>query len=85
MKNIILFSNCAGAILKTMFEKHNFTKNKYLIHHITNYTHLNKQNIDNTHINLLKNCDIFIEKLKCLNKSYKLDHISFVNSFFIKI
>lgn len=32
-----------------------------------------------------RNTDICIEKLKCLNKSYKLDHISFVNSFFVKI
>ena len=32
-----------------------------------------------------RNTDIFIEKLKCLKKSYKLDHVSFVNSFFIKI
>ena len=32
-----------------------------------------------------KNSDIIVEKLKCLNASYKLDAIHFVNSFFIKI
>ena len=30
------------------------------------------------------NCDIFIEKIKCLNASYKLDAVFFVNCFFIK-
>jgi FkbM family methyltransferase len=29
--------------------------------------------------------DIIIEKLKCLNSTYKLELISFVNSFFVKI
>lgn len=27
----------------------------------------------------------FVEKLKILNVKYKLDHVSYVNSFFIKI
>jgi FkbM family methyltransferase len=31
-----------------------------------------------------RNPEVFVEKLKCLNESYKLDYISFVNSFFVK-
>lgn len=59
-KNIVIFSNCAGNIIKNMFEKHPFTKDKYLIHYIVNYENLNNQNIDDAHIYLLNNCDIFI-------------------------
>jgi hypothetical protein len=43
-----------------MFERHSFTKEKYLIHYITNYEQLNKKKIDDEHINLLNNCDIFM-------------------------
>ena len=68
IKNIVIFSNCAGYILKNMFEKHNFTKDKYLIHHIRNYENLNKQNMDDIHISLLKLSDIFI--YQPLNQSY---------------
>lgn len=31
------------------------------------------------------NPDIFVDKLKCLNATYKLDYISFANSYFVKI
>lgn len=68
MKNIVIFSNCAGNIIKNMFEKHSFTKDKYFIHHITNYEHLNKETIDDSHISLLNNCDIFM--YQPLNQNY---------------
>jgi len=42
MKKIVIISNCAGNIIKNMFEKHSFTKDKYFIHYITNYENLNK-------------------------------------------
>ena len=34
IKNIVIFSNCAGNIIKNMFENHPFTKDKYLINYI---------------------------------------------------
>jgi hypothetical protein len=60
MKNIFIYSNCAGNIIKNMFEKHSFTKDKYFISYISNYENLNKEKIDDSHIYLLSNCDIFI-------------------------
>ena len=53
-----------------MFEKHSFTKDKYFIHYISNYQHLNKQNMDDSHVSLLNNCDIFM--YQPLNQSYTL-------------
>lgn len=55
-----MYSNCHGPIIKKMFMKHNFTKNKFNINIIRNYDNLNKSKIDSGHISLLKNCDIFI-------------------------
>ena len=68
MKNIVIFSNCAGYIIKNMFETHSFTKEKYIIHYIVNYSNLNKENIDDFHLNLLNNCDIFM--YQPLNQNY---------------
>jgi hypothetical protein len=51
-----------------MFEIHSFTKNKYFIHYITNYENLNKNKIDDSHISLLSNCDIFM--YQPLNQEY---------------
>jgi hypothetical protein len=68
MKTIVIFSNCAGNIIKNMFEKHFFTKDKYVIHYIINYEHLNNGLIDDTNMSLLKNCDIFI--YQPLNQPY---------------
>jgi hypothetical protein len=59
MKTIVIFSNCAGEILKYMFETHNFTKDKFSIHYIVNYENLDKK-LNTDHINLLNKCDIFI-------------------------
>ena len=68
MKKIVILSNCAGNIIKNMFEKHSFTKDKYFIHYIINYEILYKQNIDDSHISLLNNCDIFM--YQPLNQDY---------------
>jgi len=68
MKTIVIFSNCAGNIIKNMFEKHSFTKDKYFIHYIINYEHLNKDVIDDTNLFLLKNCHIFM--YQPLNQHY---------------
>lgn len=68
MKNIVIFSNCAGNIIKNMFEKHPFTKDKYIIHYIINYENLNKQSMDDANISLLNNCDIFM--YQPLNQEY---------------
>jgi hypothetical protein len=51
-----------------MFETHSFTKEKYNIHYIVNYSNLNKENIDEFHLNLLNNCDIFM--YQPLNQHY---------------
>lgn len=29
--------------------------------------------------------DVFVDKIKCLNATYKLDYILFANSYFVKI
>ncbi len=68
MKNIVIFSNCAGNIIKNMFEKHPFTKDKYCIYYISNYENLNKQKIEDSHIGVLSNCDIFM--YQPLNQHY---------------
>jgi hypothetical protein len=69
MKNIVIFSNCAGNIIKNMFEKHIFTKDKYFINYIINYENLNKKTIDNIHLDYLNNCDIFL--YQPLNQDYE--------------
>jgi hypothetical protein len=68
MKNIVIFSNCAGSILTNMFKRHYYTKDKYNIDYITNYEYLVKPKFELSHIELLKTCDIFIYQI--LNKSY---------------
>lgn len=60
MKHIVIFSNCAGYILQNMFVKHPLTKDRYIVNHIANYKNLNKHTIDETHVALLNNCDVFI-------------------------
>ena len=77
IKNIVILSNCAGYIIKNMFEKHIFTKDKYIINHITNYENLNKQNIDETHSSLLNNCDIFM--YQPLNQHYNESEYDITN------
>ena len=60
MKNIVIYSNCAGGMIKNMFEKHIYTKDKYKIDYFYNYQNLDKKNIDSSHKVLLNNCNIFI-------------------------
>jgi hypothetical protein len=67
-KNVLIYSNCAGNIIKHLFERHNYTKDKYKINYIYNYENLHKEVLDNEHINLLNNCDIFI--YQPFNKDY---------------
>lgn len=76
-KNIVIFSNCAGGIIKHIFEKHSFTKDKYSVYCIANYENLNKQNMDDTHLYALNNCDILI--YQPLNKEYTESEYDIVN------
>jgi len=59
MKKIVLYSNCVGGIIKAMFEKHEFTKDKFSINYIINYENLDKS-LDKNHIDILNDCDIFL-------------------------
>lgn len=68
IKNIVIFSNCAGNIIKNMFEKHSYTKDKYSITHIVNYETLSRTHMDESHAVILNNCDIFM--YQPLNQSY---------------
>lgn len=66
--NIVLYSNCAGNVIRTMFQNHPFTKCKFNISYFSNYENLYKTNIDNNHKQLLNKCDIFI--YQPMNKNY---------------
>jgi hypothetical protein len=57
--NVILYSNCAGNIITHMFNKHNFTKDKFIINYIVNYENLDKT-LDRSHIQMLRNGDVFM-------------------------
>jgi hypothetical protein len=67
MKHILIFSNCAGTVLKPMFETHPETKFNYVVNHIVNYERLGSK-LDGEHIELLKTCDVFI--YQPLNQHY---------------
>ena len=58
--NIVLYTNCAGNVLRTMFYNHPFTKDKFNVSYFGNYENFHKTNIDNNHKQLLNKCDIFI-------------------------
>lgn len=58
--NVVLFTNCAGGRLKMLFDAHPFTKDKFKVTHIMNYTSLSHREIETTHVDLLANCDVFI-------------------------
>lgn len=68
MKNILIYSNCAGNVLKTMFLNHDFTKNEFNVESFYNYENLHKNKLSDEHLLLLKNCDIFI--YQPMNNSY---------------
>jgi hypothetical protein len=57
--NIVLYSNCSGNIIKNMFDRHIYTKDKFIINYIINYENLDKI-LDISHIEMLKNCDFFL-------------------------
>ena len=63
-----MYLNCAGGVIKNMFEKHSFTKDKYKIDIVYNYENLHKTHLDENHIILLRNCDIFM--YQPFNKDY---------------
>lgn len=80
MKHILIFSNCAGTVIKPMFETHPETKANYLVNHIVNYESLGSK-LDNEHIELLKTCDVFI--YQPLNQHYNDNEydISYLKQF----
>ena len=66
--NMVIYANCHGDMIKTMFENHTFTKDKINVSSFSNYENLHKNEIDNNHKLLLNNCDIFI--YQPMNKNY---------------
>ena len=77
-KNIVIYSNCAGNVLKTMFLNHELTHDKFNIDHIVNYNNLDKENLSISHISLLKNCDIFIYQPMNNNYDFSQYNINYV-------
>ena len=76
--NIVFYTNCAGNVIRTMFQNHPFTKGKINVSYFSNYENLHKTNIDNNHKYLLNNCDIFIYQPMNRNydySEYSIDHI----------
>lgn len=57
--NVLIYSNCHGGIIKEMFERNDYTKNKFVINFFYNYENLDKK-MELLHKNLLENCDIFM-------------------------
>lgn len=60
MKNILIYSNCHGGIIKLMFEKHNLINNEVNVNYFFNYENLHNEKLSPEHLSLLKSCDIFI-------------------------
>jgi hypothetical protein len=52
-----------------MFNRHHYTKDKFIIHQIINYENLDKA-LDESHIQILINCDVFI--YQPFNKDFTL-------------
>ena len=65
-KTIIIYSNCHGAVLASMFQNHGYTKRKYQVTHISNYINLSQNNtiISLEHSHLLSTCDDTFHMLK---------------------
>ena len=68
MKNLLIYANCHGEILKLMFEHNNITCSNYNINYITNYETLHNTTMIEKHKLLFNSCDIFI--YQHLNNSY---------------
>lgn len=62
VENVVIYSNCHGTILASMFQSHGYTKRKYNVTHISNYMNLstNYGMISSEHFQMLSTCDIFI-------------------------
>lgn len=58
--NILIFSNCAGNIIKKMFQTHPFTKNSVKVNYIANYENIVNESISKKHKEIITSCDIFI-------------------------
>ena len=41
--NIVIYSNCAGNVIKTMFQNHTFTKDKIKLFNFSNYKYLHQK------------------------------------------
>ena len=82
--NIVIYSNCAGNVIKTMFKNHTFTKDKFNISYFTNYENLDKTKIENNHKLLLENCDIFIYQPMNKNNNYSEYNINNIKEIFKK-
>lgn len=50
MQNIVIYSNCAGNVIKAMPENHLFTKDKFNVYFFHNYENLDKENLSKDHI-----------------------------------
>lgn len=69
MINVLLYSNCAGRVIATMFKRHIYTKDKFTINYIVNYQNvLDNKQLDLLHKQMLENCDIFM--YQPFNKHY---------------
>jgi hypothetical protein len=78
--NVLIYSNCHGGILKEMFEKNDYTKNKFVINFFYNYENLDKK-MELLHKNLLENCDIFMYQPFNKQHSYSEYDISQVKKY----
>lgn len=76
--NVVIYANCIGHVIQTMFENHPFTKDKFNISHFSNYENLPKTNMDDNHKQLLQNCDIFIYQPMNRNYDYSEYNIDYV-------
>jgi hypothetical protein len=57
--NILIYSNCHGAIIKSMFETHPHTKDMFTINYVYNFENLDKQ-MSPSHKKMIEDCDIFL-------------------------
>jgi hypothetical protein len=80
MKNIVIFSNCAGGVITEMLKKHSLTKDKFNVNHILNYEVLIDTIISDVYMDMLSTCDIFI--YQPFNKYYDLSAWNVDNIFF---
>jgi len=76
MINIVIYANCAGNMIKTMFDIHDYTNNKFKVDYIVNYENLDKK-LDISHISMLEKCNIFI--YQPFNKDHSLSEYDVLN------